>query len=202
MVKGRTPRRTFEHAPPTMRPGLARSLAAGVGPDCAGHTGGMNGIRRSPHVRAMVIERSQWPAMCRPSPSLPTSDTWLAIGVLCERAGRRLPALDLRRSRTPSTSSSPLDNHGLHLSTRPLLIEASLCQGAVWEGGRARRSRPSCLERWKVVALVVGSGSDLSEESAVQDAEPVTLDSRSFLIVLPGPPERQLCCRASASRWR
>jgi hypothetical protein len=36
--------------------------------------------------------------------------------------------------------------------------------------------------------LVVGSGSDLSEEPAVQDVEPVTLDFVSFLIVLPGLP--------------
>ena len=35
--------------------------------------------------------------------------------------------------------------------------------------------------------MVVGSGSDLSEEPAVQDVEPVTLDFVSFLIVLPGP---------------
>ena len=39
-----------------------------------------------------------------------------------------------------------------------------------------------------VVGLAVGSGSDLSEEPAVQDVEPVTLDLMSFLIVLPGPP--------------
>jgi len=35
--------------------------------------------------------------------------------------------------------------------------------------------------------LVVGFGSDLSEEPAVQDVEPVTLESESFLGVLPNP---------------
>jgi hypothetical protein len=39
----------------------------------------------------------------------------------------------------------------------------------------------------RVVAMVVGSGSDSSEEPAVQDVEPVTLDSRSFLFCPPGP---------------
>ena len=39
---------------------------------------------------------------------------------------------------------------------------------------------------------MVGSGSDSSEEPAVQDVEPVTLESESFLCVLPGPLERQL----------
>ena len=35
--------------------------------------------------------------------------------------------------------------------------------------------------------MVFGFGSDLSEEPAVQDVEPVTLDFVSFLGVLPGP---------------
>ena len=35
--------------------------------------------------------------------------------------------------------------------------------------------------------MVVGSGSDLSEEPAVQDVEPVTLESESFLFCPPGP---------------
>ena len=35
--------------------------------------------------------------------------------------------------------------------------------------------------------LVLGPESDLSEEPAFQDVEPVTLDLESFLIVLPGP---------------
>ena len=39
-----------------------------------------------------------------------------------------------------------------------------------------------------VVSLVLGPGSDLSEEPAFQDVEPVTLDVESFLIVLPDPP--------------
>ena len=36
--------------------------------------------------------------------------------------------------------------------------------------------------------LVNGLGSGLSEEPAVQDVEPITLDYESFLNVLPGPP--------------
>ncbi|GEM_PF-2432281 len=65
--------------------------------------------------------------------------------------------------------------------------EASLCQGAVLRAFRARRRRPSCQAAWGVVALVVGSGSDLSEEPADKDAEPVTLESESFLFCPPGP---------------
>ena len=38
-----------------------------------------------------------------------------------------------------------------------------------------------------VLVLGVGPGSDLSEEPAFQDVEPVTLDLESFLSVLPGP---------------
>jgi hypothetical protein len=36
-------------------------------------------------------------------------------------------------------------------------------------------------------SVAFGSGSDLSEELAVQDAEPVTLESESFLFCPPGP---------------
>ena len=36
-------------------------------------------------------------------------------------------------------------------------------------------------------SVAFGSGSDSSEEPAVQDVEPVTLDSRSFLFCPPGP---------------
>ena len=44
------------------------------------------------------------------------------------------------------------------------------------------------------VSLLLGPGSDLSEEPAFQDVEPVTLDEEPFLIVLPGPPFRLLRC--------
>ena len=50
--------------------------------------------------------------------------------------------------------------------------------------------------------MVVGSGSDLSEEPAVQDVEPVTLDFESCLIVLPGPLDHPLRRRASTMRAR
>lgn len=36
--------------------------------------------------------------------------------------------------------------------------------------------------------LASGLESDLFEEPAIQDVEPVTLDYESFLVVLPGPP--------------
>jgi hypothetical protein len=36
-------------------------------------------------------------------------------------------------------------------------------------------------------SVLLGPGSDLSEEPAFQDVESVTLDEESFLIVLPGP---------------
>jgi hypothetical protein len=36
--------------------------------------------------------------------------------------------------------------------------------------------------------VLFGFGSDLPEEPAVQDVEPVTLDEESFLSVLPDPP--------------
>jgi len=45
--------------------------------------------------------------------------------------------------------------------------------------------------------LVVGSGSDLSEEPAVQDVEPVTLESESLLFCPPGPT----CSQLVAARW-
>ena len=46
---------------------------------------------------------------------------------------------------------------------------------------------PLALRPVVVLVLGLGPGSDLSEEPAFQDVEPVTLDLESFLIVLPGP---------------
>ena len=46
--------------------------------------------------------------------------------------------------------------------------------------------------------MVVGSGSDLSEEPVFR-LEPVTLDSESFLIVLSGPPSSARCGAAGVS---
>ena len=53
-----------------------------------------------------------------------------------------------------------------------------------------------------VVGLVLGPGSDLSEEPAFQDVEPVTLDSESFLFCPPGPTRGQCCWWVSATRYR
>jgi hypothetical protein len=64
---------------------------------------------------------------------------------------------------------------------------------AAGAGGRASGVAGGC-----VVGLVVGPGSDLSEEQAVQDVEPVTLDLESCLIVLPDPPHSLAVGWASA----
>ena len=53
-----------------------------------------------------------------------------------------------------------------------------------------------------VVGSILGPGSDLSEEPAVQDVEPVTLDFVSCLIVLPGPRHSLAARWASAMRVR
>jgi hypothetical protein len=66
--------------------------------------------------------------------------------------------------------------------------EASLCQPLIFEAFAGASTGASGVAGGGVVGLVVGSGSDLSEEPAVQDVEPVTLDFVSCLIVLPGPP--------------
>jgi hypothetical protein len=47
----------------------------------------------------------------------------------------------------------------------------------VWGRGEAG---PLALGLFVVLGLVSGPGSDLSEEPAFQDVEPVTLDSESF----------------------
>ena len=56
-----------------------------------------------------------------------------------------------------------------------------------------------CRVRLGGVGLVSGPGSDLSEEPAFQDVEPVTLDSQSFLVVLPGPPVSDAACSLCVS---
>ena len=66
--------------------------------------------------------------------------------------------------------------------------EASWCQPLIFEAFAGASTGASGVAGGGVVGLVAGSGSDLSEEPAVQDVEPVTLDFVSFLIVLPGPP--------------
>ena len=66
----------------------------------------------------------------------------------------------------------------------------------------AREVEPSGVVEGVVVGWVTGPGSDFSEEPAVQDGEPVTLDAESFLSVLPGPLVVQCACRASVSMAR
>jgi hypothetical protein len=66
--------------------------------------------------------------------------------------------------------------------------EASLCQPLIFEAFAGASTGASGVAGGGVVGLVVGSGSDLSEEPAIQDVEPVTLDFVTCLIVLPGPP--------------
>ena len=66
----------------------------------------------------------------------------------------------------------------------------------------ARRGEPLGGPVCSVVSLLLGPGSDLSEEPAFQDVEPVTLDEESFLIVLPGPIFSQLVAAVLASVMR
>ena len=91
----------------------------------------------------------------------------------------------------------------LALSLRPSEIEASLVVKGVFGGVGAREVGPLAGWLGSVVVSWSGPGCDLSEEPAVQDARPVTLETESFLGVLPGPLERQLrSCRASSVRCR
>lgn len=78
--------------------------------------------------------------------------------------------------------------------SRSLGIEASLCQGVIFKASAGAPMEASGVAGGGVVGLVVGSGSDLSEEPAVQDVEPVTLDFVSCLIVLPGLPITARVC--------
>jgi hypothetical protein len=104
-----------------------------------------------------------------------------------------------RRYLGPALARSPASTrrsrHSITAGDNPLLArsaaphcEASLCQPPVSEVSAGARGCASGGARGFVVRLVVGSGSDLSEEPAVQDVEPVTLDFVSCLIVLPGLP--------------
>jgi hypothetical protein len=72
------------------------------------------------------------------------------------------------------------------------------CQVLISVWPRAREVEPLAWPEVGVVELVVGPGSDLSEEPAVQDVEPVTLDLESCLIVLPDPPHSLAVGWASA----
>ena len=65
--------------------------------------------------------------------------------------------------------------------------EASFCQGVVLWGVWARLIGLACSGGRVGSSVVLGPGSDLSEEPAFQDVEPVTLDLESFLSVLPDP---------------
>jgi hypothetical protein len=99
----------------------------------------------------------------------------------------RLPVYPCPQSAGRWHPITPIDNP-LPKQDRPAHTEASLCQGAISKAVPGARGRASGVAGGGVVGLVVGSGSDLSEEPAVQDVEPVTLDFVSFLIVLPGLP--------------
>jgi hypothetical protein len=90
----------------------------------------------------------------------------------------------------PAAIGCPISPHAITLSTWTVALqfEASLCQPPVSEASAGAFGRASGGAGGFVVGLAVGSGSDLSEEPAVQDVEPVTLDFVSCLIVLPGLP--------------
>ena len=70
-----------------------------------------------------------------------------------------------------------------HPISKPLWCQAPISDVVPGAWGRASGGAGG-----GVVGLVVGSGSGLSEELAVQDVEPVTLDFVSCLIVLPDLP--------------
>ena len=76
----------------------------------------------------------------------------------------KIDAFDNRRSRAPRTRPSPSHNRASRRQDDPLWIEASLCQGEISGVVGARRGWTPGGEGLVVVALVVGSGSDLSEE--------------------------------------
>ena len=107
--------------------------------------------------------------------------------------------------RRPSVISSGvaggLSSRGLFVLRGPQ-SEASLCQPPIFVVCAGASGGAAGVAEVGVVGLVVGSGSDLSEEPAFQDVEPVTLDSESFLIVLPGPPHVLAGRRVSAINAR
>jgi len=75
-------------------------------------------------------------------------------------------------------------------------IEASLVVEGVF-GCVGSRSVDALAElAVPVVRSLSGPGSDLFDEPAVQDARPVTLETESFLGVLPGPLESSAAERA------
>ena len=121
-----------------------------------------------------------------PKTSSATSKT-LQMGLEI-RAGRGHPIM--HRVITPPRLSTPLDS------------EASLCQPPIFVVCAGASEGASGVAEVGVVGLVVGSGSDLSEEPAVQDVEPVTLDFEPCLIVLPGPLDHPSSRRASATSER
>ena len=82
-----------------------------------------------------------------------------------------------------------------HLDPRPLCVKGEFAGGV-----GARLVVPLACGLMRVLGCGLGPGSDLSEESAFQDVEPATLETESFLGVLPGPTYWVLCW--SATRWR
>ena len=103
---------------------------------------------------------------------------------------RRLPGICARRKRRSRRRDRSVSARVIIVTPPPTVTdsEASLCQPPVSEVSAGALRGASGVAGDRVVGLVVGSGSDLSEEPAVQDVEPVTLDFVSFLIVLPGLP--------------
>ncbi len=73
------------------------------------------------------------------------------------------------------------------LIREPLDIDASLGVKGLFGAVGARVIVAPCRVAGPVVGSVFGFGSDLSEEPAVQDLRPVTLESESFLSCPPGP---------------
>ncbi len=79
-----------------------------------------------------------------------------------------------------------ISRHTAHFSECPVSKPLSVKEGLFGVFGRGGLAWP-VQGAGLVLVWLVGPGSDLSEEPAFQDVEPVTLDEESFLSVLPDP---------------
>jgi len=100
-----------------------------------------------------------------------------------------VPSGSLRRSGTDRTICTVGDYASRSDTWLSGALQRSLfvSSGSFWAGSGASEWTPRLPGRVEGRSVDFGFGSDLSEEPAVQDVEPVTLDFVSFLGVLPGP---------------
>jgi hypothetical protein len=100
--------------------------------------------------------------------------------------GGRLTRIAGGTLRDPTAATGSSDGSILYIAEAGALAhnEASFCQGVVFWGVGARLIGLARSGGRVGSSVVLGPRSDLSEEPAFQDVEPVTLDEESFLIVL------------------